>query len=255
MPTRRTLTPARVALLILGVLLTSACQLRLEVAVEVNRNGGGTLAVTVGADSELLDAAARAGADPLENLMETGRGLRGEEWRVTQRTLDDGSAVTFSREFADPEDFNELSEQLATALAADEVILLEPFTLEVTEDRVAIAGSAGAQPRRAVRDYGLTRRGAVELISAEQALDYTVTITLPGQTLQANATDDEASPLVWRVPVGEQVAIAAASTRPGPPIARAVTGALGGALLAGAGLWLWSRRRPRSSTAGPRPSI
>jgi hypothetical protein len=245
MPTRRTFALARLAVLVLGVMLTTACELRLDVAVDVNRNGGGTLAVTLGADSELLDAAAQADVDPLSNLMETGRGLRGDGWRVTQRTQDDGRAVMFSREFADPAEFNALSEELASALAADEVVLLEPFTLQVTEDRVAIAGGAGAQPRRAVRDYGLTRRGAVELVSAEQALDYTVTITLPGQTLSTNATEAEASPLVWRIPVGEQVAIAAASTRPGPPIVRAVAGALGGALLAGAGLWLWSRRRPR----------
>ena len=245
MPTCRTLTPARLLVLVVAALLTTACQLRLDVSVDVNRDGAGTLAVTVGADAELLAAAADAGADPLEALVQTGRGLRGEGWRVATRDADGGRTVTLSREFADPAQFDEIAGQLARALAADEVVLLEPFTLDLTDDRVSIAGGAGARPRRAVRDYGLTRRAAVELVSEEQALDYRVTVALPGETLSANATDAEASPLVWHIPVGEQVKIAAQSTRPRLDVLRAVVGALGGAVVAAALLWLWSRRRPR----------
>lgn len=246
MPTRRNLTPVRVLLVALA-LSSTACQLRLDVSVDVNRQGGGTLAVTLGADPELVAAAAEAGVDPLENLAQTGRSLSGDGWQVSQRAADDGRTVSLRREFADPDEFNAIAAQLAAALAADEVVLLEPFTLTLTEDQVAIAGGAGAKPRRAVRDYGLTRRSAVELVKSEDALDYTVTVTLPGETLSTTATDAEATPLVWQVPVGEQVAVAAESTRPGPPILRAVIGALGGALLAAALLWLWSRRRPRRS--------
>jgi hypothetical protein len=245
MPTCCNLMSARISLLVVAVLLTSACQLRLDVSVEVNRTGGGVLAVTVGADEELLTAAAQADVDPLERLVQTGQGLRGDGWRVTQRSQSDGQTVVLSREFDDPEEFNAAAEHLAEALAADEVVLLEPLRLQLSDNEVSLEGGAGAQPRRAVRDYGLTRRAAVELINAEQALDYTVTVTLPGETLATTATDADAVPLVWRIPAGEQVTIAARSTRPGPPILRAVAGALGGALVAGVALWLWSRRRGR----------
>lgn len=244
MPSHRNGTPARLFLLSLAALLTTACQLRLDVAVDVNRDGGGTVSVTVGADPELLARAAEAGVDPLEGLVQTAAGLRAEGWRVSQRTQGEARTVTLSREFDDPAEFNAVATRLAGALAADEVTLLEPFTLAMTQDRVAIEGAAGARPRRAVRDYGLTRPAAVRLVRAEDALDYTVTVTLPGEILSTTADQPEESPLVWRIPVGEQVAIAAESTRPGAPVARAIIGALGGALVAGALLWLWSRRRP-----------
>ena len=245
MPTCRNGTPQRILLLVVAALLTTACQLRLDVSVDVNRNGGGTLAVALGADAELQAAAADAGVDPLQMLLETGRGLRGDGWRVTRGTRDDIDTVTLSRDFDDPTEFNAVAEQLAEALAADEVVLLEPFNLDVTDNRIVLEGGAGAQPRAAVRDYGLTRRAAVQLVSSEQALDYTVTVSMPGETLSTTAEDAEASPLVWQIPVGDKVAIAAESTRPGPPILRAVLGAIGGALVAAALLWLWSRRRPR----------
>lgn len=243
MPTCRTGTPLRILLLSLALVLTTACQLRLDVAVDVNRNGGGTLAVTVGADAELQDAAAEAGVDPLETLVQTGRGLGGDGWRVVRGSQGGVQTVTLRREFADAAEFNIVAEQLAQALAADEVVLLQPLTMDVTAKTIAIEGAAGAQPRAAVRDYGLTRRGAVQLVSQEQALDYTVTLTLPGDIVSTTASDAAASPLVWQVPVGEQVVIAAESTRPGPPILRAALGALGGAVVAGLLLWVWSRRR------------
>lgn len=245
MPSQRHGTPARLLLVALAVLLTTACQLRLEVGVEVNRNGGGTLSVAVGADAELLDRAAQADIDPLDGLVQSARGLRADGWRVSDRSRDGSRTVTLTREFDDSAEFNAVAAGLAQALAADEVVLLEPFTMEVTEHRIAVEGAAGAQPRRAVRDYGLTRPAAVQLISQEDALDYTVTLALPGETLSTTADDPDARPLVWRIPVGEQVAIGAESTRPRPPVVRAVVGALGGALVAGGLLWLWSRRRPR----------
>ena len=251
MPTCRNGMPVRVLLLVAAALATTACQLRLDVAVDVNRNGGGTLGVTVGADSELLAAAADADADPLEALAQTGQGLRAEGWRVTQQGGDGGRTVTLRREFADAQEFNTVAEQLAEALAADEVVLLEPLTLEVTDDRVSLAGGAGARPRAAVRDYGLSRRAAVELVREQRAFDYTVSVTMPGETLTTTASDPQASRLVWTIPVGEQVDIVAQSTRPGPPILRAAVGALGGAAVAAAVLWLALRRRPRGAAKHP----
>lgn len=249
MPTCRNGTPLRLLLVALAVLLTTACQLRLDLAVDVNRNGGGRLGVTVGADSELLAAAAEADADPLEALAQTGEGLRADGWRVAQQGAEEGRTVTLHREFADPQEFNVIAKQLADALAADEVVLLDPLALELSDDRVSIQGAAGARPRPAVRDYGLTRRAAVELVRDEQAFDYTITVTMPGETLTTTAADPEASPLVWTVPVGERVDIVAESTRPGPPILRAAVGALLGALVAAALLWLWLRRRSRGAVA------
>ena len=151
--------------------------------------------------------------------------------------------VTLRRSFADPEEFIAAAAQLAEALAADEVVLLEPLTLQVSSDAVTLAGGAGAEPRRAVRDYGLSRVRAVRLVAEADALDYTVTVVMPGEVTSTNATEQEGSRLVWRVAPGESVVIDAESTRPGPPWVRGALGAAGGAVVAGGLLWLWSRRR------------
>jgi hypothetical protein len=232
-----------------AALLLTGCQLDLELAVEVNRNGGGVLSVALEADGALRDRAAEADVDPLADLARSGRALAPDGWRVAERdTPGGGRRVTLRREFADPAEFAIVAQQLADALAAEEVVLLDALQLTLTDDRVRVEGAAGAEPTRAVRDYGVGPRRAVALLREEEAFEYHVTVDLPGEVLSGTAGGQEGSTLTWTIAPGERVTIAAESTRPGPPILRAVLGALGGGLLAGALLLGWSRRRR------PRPS-
>ena len=223
-------------------LLCSGCELGLSVDIDVNRNGAGQVAVALQADAELLELAEEADADPLGDLVAGAKALEG--WRVDDATDDAGArTVTLSSEFADAAEFDALMGELSAALAADEVELLEPFTLTVTDDRVAVAGGASARPRAAVREYGMTRREAVRLVKRADAFRYEVGLTLPGEVLSSTADGAEGHEQRWVVAPGERVGIAAESTRPGPPWVRAVLGAVGGAAAAGAVLWLIARRR------------
>lgn len=232
-------------------LLSTGCELGLRVDVDVDRNGRGVLAVAVTADEELLALAEQSSADPLDELVAAAEALAAEGWRVSDRTEDTGNGatartVTLAAEFADAEEFNALSAELAETLAADEVRLLEPFTLEVTDDELVLAGAASARPRKAVRDYGLTRQEAVRLMKESEAFRYDVAVTFPGEVTEATADVPEGSSTpVWSVAPGERVVIAATGTRPGPPILRAVAGAAAGAAAAGGVLWLVARRRRR----------
>ena len=229
-------------LLCVVALVCTGCQLRLRIDVDVNRNGGGLFALAVAADEELMSLATDAGADPLGDLAARGEELV-EGWRVSDETDDAGArTVTLSAPFEDPEQFAALTREVSAALDADEATLLEPLRLAVDEE-VRLTGGAAARPGRAVREYGLSRKAAVRRIDQAEAFDYDVTVTLPGEVTSSNATGERDGALLWEVPVGERVEIAAASTRPGPPILKAVGGAVAGAAVAGVVLWLLARRR------------
>lgn len=240
-PTRRS-GAATLAGLLLAV-LTTGCRVDLDVAVDVDRNGGGAVEITMTADAEAVRAAEDAGADPLDTLAGAARQQR---WRVRERRVDGGGrAVAVSTEFSDPAAFEALARDLDDALSTAEVDLLEPFTLAVTDDEVRLRGAAGLVPGEGVRDFGVSRRRAVRMLRNDDAFGYTVTVDLPGDVVESNATAADASTLQWRVQPGERVTVSAVGTRPGPPVVRAVVGATAGALVAGAVLWLIARGRSR----------
>ena len=198
----------------------------------------------VTADAELLAQAAQAGADPLETLAAAGDELAAEGWRVAHKDAPEGGrTVTLSVPFDDPDQFNALFAQMADALAADEAVLLEPWTLAVTQDRIRIAGAAAARPLPAVADYGLTAPRVVRILKRTEAFDYDIAVEMPGEVLTSTATTAEGPNLQWSVEPGQRVEIAAEGTRLPVPWLRAVLGAVGGAVVAGGLLWLITRRR------------
>ena len=211
-------------------MLCTGCQLRLHLDVEVNRDGGGELAMAVAADDELLQRAQDAGADPLGDLVAAGQALEGDRWGVRDATDEEGTrTVTLRTAFDDPADLEALAAQLTQALSADEVVLLERLEVSVTQDQVQVAATAGADLRAAVRDYGLSPRKAERLLRERSALAYGVTVTPPGEILTASAGGISAGdgPPTWTIAPGETVDIELTSTRPRRPILAIVAGIVG----------------------------
>ena len=243
---RRPTRPFRALLVVLAVASTG-CQLRLHVYVDVNRDGGGVLSVSVAADQELLDKAAAADADPLGDLVAAGEEL-GEGWAVSDTQEDSGDrTVTLRAPFENPEQLASLSAALSEAMAAEEADLLDPFTVTLTDETIGVEGAAQLQPTAAVKDYGWTPRRLVDLLKKSGAFEYSVAVTLPGGVTQTNG-DQLARRVGWSVEPGERVELTASGPRPGPPWVRGLLGALGGGLVAAAVLWLLARRR-RGGTA------
>lgn len=232
----------------LCAVLLAGCQLRVAVNLDIEADGAGRLRVGVAADRALLRRAAEAGADPLADVASAGRRLTSDGWVTTDQTAADGSrTVAIATDFADPAELESLTADLSGALDADEVRLLEPLQLTLTDDQLRVAGGAGLVPTRAVSDYGLTRRAAVRLLRDSQALDYRVQLRLPGEVVSSNAPVRDASSLTWPVTAGESVRITAVGTRPRPLWPVVAGGAVGGLLvLAVFGLRLWRRRRARA---------
>jgi hypothetical protein len=243
--TSRLLRAVLLAALVLGAV---GCQLRVGVGVDVDRDGAGMLAVSVGADQELLAKAKQAKADPLGDLLAQRRQLAKAGWHMIEDTpVGGGREVRLATHFHSPEEFNALANDLAKTLAAPEVRLLEPFTLGVTHDRITVTGAAGLQPTSAITELGVQPAEAVRLASEQGAVTYEVRVRLPGDVQTSTAPLQDRGTLVWTIRPGQRVKILAVGTRPPHlllPVLAAVAGALAAAGVAVAAV-LRRRRRGR----------
>jgi hypothetical protein len=221
-------------------LLAAGCRMTAGVDLDVERDGGGQLAVRLAADAELLARAAQAGARPLDDLERVGRRLTGDGWVTMAAPAEGGGrSVTLSTRFDNPAELETLTSELAAALAAPELRALEPLRLGLTHDRVIVDGRAGLVVGAAVAEHGLTPQEAEALLA--EAVDYRVTVTLPGEVLETNAAGRDGRTLTWPVPLGEEVVIRAVARRPRSTVLIAV--AVGAPLAAAAILGLLLLRR------------
>lgn len=233
----------RAVLVVLAALLVSGCQARLAIELVVDRDGGGVLAVSLGADAELLAQAEAADADPLGDLAAAGAGLADDGWRVDDTIRDDGRTVRLATGFSSPEELGVLADDLADALAAPEVVPLEDLRVSVEDDVLRLSGVAGLVPTEEVTDLGLQPDQAVELLRDTGAIVYELTATLPGEMLETNA-DGDGQTVTWRIRPGERMALVAVAQRPGGDWwLLTLAGAGGGALVLGL-LALLRRRGP-----------
>jgi hypothetical protein len=196
---------------LLGVLLLlTGCRLDAQVDVAVDADGGGTLAVVLAADEQLRVAAADAGADPLAALEQAGRRLEG--WQITRSGGTDG-AVTLSTRFDDAGGLERISTDLAAGLAAPEVAPLGPMRLTVTDDTIALDGTAGLRVSAAVAELGLTPTRARARLA--DGLRYRVTARMPGTVLRTNADEQpDDQTVVWTIVAGERRSLEVIAERP-----------------------------------------
>lgn len=205
-------------LLAVVVLTLVGCRATLAVDVQVDADGAGTLGMTVGVDGDLARHLEEAGAAPIEDLAAVGGQTDGTTWSVVEEpAADGGREVVLTGQFRDAEEFDQLAGELTDALDAPEATLLSDLELELTDDTVAVSGTASASPSEAVTELGLQPDQAVALIADAGAFTYELDVGLPGEILRANGeVDPEAQRVAWEVPPGETVAFSAVSERPRP---------------------------------------
>lgn len=191
--------------------LVSGCELRTQVGIVVDGDGGGALAYTLAADDVLRRAARRAGADPLAALAEAGEGLRG--WRVERRTDGPLQGVTLATTFDDPDELAQVSGEFAEALAAPELQPLGALRLVVDDTTVDLRGSADlALDVSAVRELGL-RPARARAVLAE-SVTLRVEARMPGEVLDTNADTRSERTVAWTIAPGQQRALRVVARRP-----------------------------------------
>lgn len=199
-------------------LLATGCGARVALDLSLDADGAGTLAVTLTADAELEARARAAGVDPLGDVAAAGARLEASGWQVTEvPQTAGGREVRLSVPFAGPAELEEVAGELAAALSAPEMQPLGALRADVTDDEIVVETSAGLVPTGAVADLGLEPDEAVALLVREAAVDYTITLSLPGEVVETNADDPAATPLRWAIAPGEQVRVYAVGERPRSP--------------------------------------
>lgn len=196
------------------LLLLGGCELRTEVGVVVDGDGGGDLAVTLAADEELRRTAHRAGADPLSVLAQAGRELPG--WDITRFTDGPRRAVTLSTTFADPDELDRVSTQFADAVAAPELRPLGPLRLVLEDATVELRGTVSLDVGSGVRELGVRPARAREVLADSVVLR--VVARMPGDVLETNADRQRDDGVVeWTIPAGRRRTLRVVARRPWTP--------------------------------------
>lgn len=208
--------------------------------VDVDGDGGGTLTVAIRADRDLVALADQAEVDPLATLAQAVGDQDG--WRVRSREHPTGGrSVDLAVEFADPDEFAVLTQQLASALRAPELAPLGEWRIIVDDERVRVEGQAALEPSADSGALSPTADDARRALA--QSVVYTVRVKLPGQILDTNADRLDDGVLRWIVPAGAQVRIVAESDRPDRRVWPLILGGILAALLTA---WLLRRRADRT---------
>lgn len=253
--------PAWVGLGALAALALVGCRATTTVAIDVARNGAGTVAVSVSLDRE---AAARAGVLQVGDLERAG-------WRVTGPvTGADGSVTeTVTHAFASPADAARLLGSLAPAPPGGAA----PVRLGVTRGRgvatsrlgvggtVDLRGGVDAFADRRLLDALGTPSLSASLQQLRQAgdtppaLDLRVTVALPGRIRSVAGTGRvEGGRVVWEVPMGSSTTVGASSAV-GETVDRRWLEAAGVALAAMAVVLITGWRRARARRHRDRWSV
>lgn len=236
---RRQLTVFRICAVLGLVLALAGCRMDVNVGIDVNEDGSGTVTIAVGVDDELL-AKAPGAADrvKLEDLSAAG-------WKVTgpAKESDGNTWVHLSRPFANPAEMKQILGEIngpGGPLGAFELTIRKEWdqttwTLDGTAGLTG--GVSGFVDPELAAAFGtskpLEQLVAESGVPIEQGLNLTVTVTLPHRE----------EPLVVRVPLdGREVPIHAQSVDVHQRARwAAITAGICGALLAG---WLayWAAR-------------
>jgi hypothetical protein len=185
--------------------LLGGCRLGVAAESTIRADGGGTAAVVLRLDGELLAALDELGVDPTAELEAAATEVEG--WAVTRRSDGDGLVVRLEHEVGSPAGFGDAYRDLVIGLSdADPALLVD---LEVDVDEAGAAAVTGTVELRAPATAGIARDGIalgpdadrLAALTAEH-VDAQLVIELPGRVTAHDADLQDGRTLVWQVPVG-----------------------------------------------------
>lgn len=243
------------------VVALGACRVHTVVGIDVRSDGSGLVRVGVGLDADAARRVPNLAADlRLEDLRAAG-------WRIVgpRREADGRVWVRASKPFASPAEARRVVAEVsgpAGPLRDVTVRRRAGYWRSRTEVRGTVDLSGGIE---ALGDEDLRRRLGGSSLGAprdliegrlgaplEEVFTFQVDVRLPGRTASSNAPVVSGGEARWRVPLGEQVRLAAAAEERN--VRRIAGVALTGAGAAGLVVWgALSRRRRRPVRTGRRP--
>ncbi len=252
--------PRSVAAAVACLVLLAGCRLDLAAEAVVATDGGGTVAVVAGFDTELLDQLDALGVDPTAELEAAAASTAG--WEAVRDLREDGGLeVVATRTVDEVAEIGDAFRELSAGLTdADPALLID---LEVTRDDEGGTAVTGRARLRPPSTPGVSLDGVEVGPDAEElaaivadSVDAQLRIGLPGSVVDHDGDRLEGRTVIWDLPTGEAVNVRAEAEPPRwyaplvgwwselPATALVGLGAL--ALLLGGGL-LWRRTRTEAS--------
>ncbi len=202
--------------------LLSACELRMATEIALDRDGSGTLVVSVALDEESAADLTAAGLVPTEGLVQAAE--RAPGWRVSAI---EGltAAVRLEHDFEEPSEVESLLRTLTSRLGVEDGTAWDGLAVERQPDgTIALHGRAGivAPTVAGAEGSAVTFDGddLADLLDerGRQAVRHDLQVVWRGQVSASDAdrVDDDA--LVWELPTGTLRTVSAALVpTPGPP--------------------------------------
>ncbi|CAN5164198.1 hypothetical protein BH24ACT1_BH24ACT1_10400 [soil metagenome] len=204
----------------LAVVVASGCEMKVDVGIDVGRDGSGEVAVAVDLDEEaanrLPDLAAQL---RLDDLAAAGWDVEGPTATTGGSTL-----IVATKTFATPEDATQVLRDVSGPsgpLRGFEVVRRSSFLSTdytftgVVDLSAGVEGFVDEELRRSLEgsDLSLARADLEELTGAplEETFRFQVRATLPGSLTVAGTGTEEGDTALWRPVVGERLTLAATS--------------------------------------------
>lgn len=204
----------------LAAVVTSGCKMKVDVGIDVNRDGSGEVAVAVDLDEEavsrLPELAAQLRLDDLE--------VAGWEVEGPTVTTEGSTVIDVTKAFATPEEATQVLQDVSgtsgpfqsLTVARQSSFLATDYTFTGAVDlREGVEGFFDEELRRSLEgsDLSLARADLEELTGAplEETFRFEVRATLPGSLGVEGAGIEEGDIAVWRPVVGERLTLAASS--------------------------------------------
>jgi hypothetical protein len=221
------------------VAVTSACRAEVNVLLDVEAEGAGTVTAEVGLDDELLELMEEFAGGPDELLDQLPEGMDAETRREEDMTF-----YSVTEPFDDPDDLL----QRAGALEGFETTF-EQFDL-VVEDGAATLDATIATADASEALDGLGGLGGLQDIG-EDILSSSLVVALPGEVVETNADETLSDGrLRWDIPLlGGSVDVMAVTESGGGGLPFVVIALVLAVVVAGAAWWLSRRKRQDAAAA------
>jgi hypothetical protein len=245
---RRLLTAAVLAV---SLLVLSACRIDVAAELDLRDDGSGSAALELFLDRELLGLLDELAVDAVDEVTAATEETEGWDLEVLAEGAD---GLRLRLEHAGPDPAGALEELTAGLVETDPALLVdvevEPVQHEDAADELHVAGSALLRPP--VAAGVLDAEGAPVGPDAEELaalvrdhVSAELAVTLPGEVRHTDATRVDEDVLVWELPPGERVEVAATAELDALPLSQEVLIAVAAGLVAvavGVAIWLWRRR-------------
>ena len=236
----------RIVLLVVLVLLLSACKVKVEQGFELNADGSGQAVMIVAFDQEAQDMLAEsvpAGIDPFEAMAtDAPPGWNSEEWS--------GGGFKGFRASAGFTDLAALQSLVESDFSGEDG-MFESFSITETGQGFRIDGVLSGESLEQSMEGDDFFTGAAEEMAAT-FFEAAIVIQLPGEVISHNADETRANgTLIWNVGVTDGGRAIRAESGPGTTLPIVPLAAAALIILAGIiGFLAWRRSRPPVNPIG-----